>query len=232
MKYVIQKSEDRGQANHGWLHARFSFSFSQYHNPQRMGFGKLRVLNDDTIAAGKGFGSHPHDNMEIITIPTSGMLAHKDNTGSEETLGPGEIQVMSAGSGIVHSEYNASVTEDLRLFQMWIETNAPDATPRHATKKIDLKKEELTKIVSGNESESTIFIHQDAAVWMGAFSNEKKIVFETQIQRGTFIMVVEGSAIISGQTLSVRDSMEITDTQHIEILVSSETRLLVIDVPM
>lgn len=232
MKINIQRSNERGDANHGWLHARFSFSFADYYNPNRMGFGKIVVLNDDTISPGKGFGEHPHENMEIISIPTEGELSHKDNTGSEEVIVPGQIQVMSAGSGILHSEYNHSKEKDLRLFQIWIETNKKNAEPRHETKVLNLDKNKLTKIVSGNKDEDTIFIYQDASIWLGEFESKNDITFETNKERGTFIMVVEGSAIIEGEKLSRRDSIEIEDTQNIKIETRENTKLLVIDTPM
>ncbi|MGK0209493.1 MAG: redox-sensitive bicupin YhaK (pirin superfamily), partial [Patescibacteria group bacterium] len=192
MKKTIQRSNERGDANHGWLHARFSFSFSEYYNPKRMGFGKIRVLNDDTIAPGKGFGAHPHDNMEIISIPTEGQLAHKDNTGAQEVIIPGQIQVMSAGSGIIHSEYNYSNKEETRLFQIWIETNKINADPRHITKTLDLGKNKLTKVVSGDKEEDTAFIYQDASISLGNFDTETTIEVKPKKERGTFIMIIEG----------------------------------------
>ncbi|MEK6918339.1 MAG: pirin family protein [Nanoarchaeota archaeon] len=140
MKKEIHKAETRGKSDISWLHSRFSFSFANYHNPNKMGFGKLRVLNDDVIEPSKGFGSHPHDNMEIITILTEGELIHKDSTGVEEVLAPGKIQVMSAGSGIVHSEYNNSKTDKLKLFQIWIDAKKQDIKPSHDKKTFNLNK--------------------------------------------------------------------------------------------
>lgn len=232
MKKKIQRSEERGRANHGWLQARFSFSFAGYYNPDRMGFGKILVLNDDTISPAKGFGMHPHENIEIISIPTEGELAHKDNTGSEEIIIPGQIQVMSAGLGIVHSEYNNSKDKNVRLFQIWIETNKKNVEPRHKTSTLNLKQNKLTKIVSGNKDEETLFIYQDASIWLGEFDSVSEISFKTKPERGTFIMIVEGSAVIEGEVLNKRDSIEIEDTENIKIKTNKGTKLLVIDTPM
>jgi len=228
----VQRSKDRGGANHGWLHARFSFSFAEYYNPERMGFGKIRVLNDDTISPENGFGTHPHNNMEIISIVTEGELTHKDNTGAEEVIVPGMIQVMSAGSGILHSEYNNSKTDDVRLFQIWIETNKQDVDPRHVTKTLDIGKNELMKVVSGKEDEDTLFIYQDASIWMGEFDEATEVSFETDKKMGSFIMVVEGSAVIEGESLDRRDSIEIEDTDIIDIEVNDGTKLLLINTVM
>lgn len=232
MKLTIQRADQRGESNHGWLHARFSFSFANYYDPKRMGFGKLRVLNDDAVAPKNGFGMHPHSNMEIISIPTEGQLAHKDNTGSEEIIVPGQIQVMSAGSGIMHSEYNPSQTKETRLFQIWIETGKQNVDPRHETKKINLKINELTKIVSGNKQEDTLFIYQDVSLWLGKFDAVKTIEFQTKMNRGTFIMVIEGSAKIANNILNKRDSVEIEQTDNIPIETNEHTKLLIIDTPM
>jgi len=230
MKKNIHRSEQRGEAKHDWLHSRFSFSFADYNEPSRMGFGKLRVLNDDTIAPGKGFGTHPHNNMEIISIPLFGELAHKDNTGKEEVIVPGQIQVMSAGSGILHSEYNHSKEKEVKLFQIWIETSKQNVEPRHETRTLHLEKNKLIKVVSGNKE--TLFIYQDASIWLGEFDSPSKLSFETTSERGTFIMVIEGSAVIEDEVLNERDSIEISDTTKINIEADKGTKLLVIDTVM
>lgn len=232
MKITIQKANQRGMRDHGWLQARFSFSFADYWNPNRMGFGELLVLNDDTIAPGKGFGAHPHDNMEIITIPTQGELAHEDSTGSKEVIKPGQIQVMSAGSGVVHSEFNHSKTEPARLFQIWIETAHLNVEPRHETKTLNLKKNQLNKIVSGNKEEDTLFIFQDASIFLGEFDTTQTINFSTKKERGTFIMIIEGSVTINNTILHERDSIEIEEAHNIIVDVTKETKLLIIDIPM
>ena len=232
MKKNIHRANERGEAKHDWLHTRFSFSFADYHNPERMGFGKLLVLNDDIIAPAKGFGTHPHDNMEIISIPTQGELAHKDNTGVEEVIIPGQIQVMSAGTGILHSEYNHSKTSDVGLFQIWIETNKRNVDPRHETKTLNLEKNKLVKVVSGDKDSNTLFIYQDASIWLGEFDKNSTLSFETNTNRGIFIMVVEGSATVEKEVLNKRDSIEIKDADNIRLEADKDTKLLLIDVPM
>lgn len=232
MKKNIHRASERGEAKHDWLHTRFSFSFADYHNPQRMGFGKLLVLNDDIIAPAKGFGTHPHDNMEIISIPIQGELAHKDNTGVEEVIVPGQIQVMSAGTGILHSEYNHSKTNDVALFQIWIETNKRNVDPRHETKTLNLEKNKLVKVVSGDNTPNTLFIHQDASIWLGEFDKSSNFSFKTNNNKGIFIMVIEGSATVEEEILNKRDSIEIEDANNIQLKVDKGTKLLLIDVPM
>lgn len=229
MKINIHRANERGGASYDWLKTKYSFSFADYYNPGRMGFGKIRVLNDDIIAPDAGFGTHSHDNMEIITIPLSGELAHKDSTGSEEVIVPGQIQVMSAGSGIQHSEYNHSKNNEVRLFQIWIETNQPNVEPRHKTKTLNLEKNKLVKIVSGDKNPDTLFIYQDASIWLGEFNQALKLLFETNLKRGAFILVIEGLAKIENEILNKRDSIEIEDTNNIQIEVSGNTKLLLID---
>lgn len=231
MKKIIQISSERGEANHEWLHAKFSFSFSEYYNPNRMGFGKIVVLNDDIISPGKGFGAHPHENMEIITIPTFGEIAHEDDNGSRGVIKVGQIQVMSAGKGIIHSEYNNSKSEDLKLFQIWIEPNEKNVKPRYETKTLNFEKNKLVKIVSGNKNEDTLFIHQDASIHLGEFENNETVDFKTGKERGTFIMLIEGSAIIEKELLEKRDSIEIIEAQKINMLITKGAKLLIIDTP-
>jgi len=229
MKKNIHRANDRGQANYGWLDTKYSFSFANYYNPNRMGFGKIRVLNDDIIAPGAGFDTHHHDNMEIITIPLEGKLAHQDSTGSKEVIGPGQIQVMSAGHGIQHSEYNHSSTQDLKLFQIWIETNQPDAQPRHETKTLNLTKNKLNKIVSGEKNSDSIFIYQDANIWLGDFDQATPILLPLTARRAVFIMVITGSLKIDQETLNARDAIEIETTDAIKININSHTKILIID---
>lgn len=225
----IHRANDRGGADYGWLKTKYSFSFAGYYNPDRMGFGKIRVLNDDIIAPGAGFDTHPHDNMEIITIPLAGELAHQDSTGSAEVIIPGQIQVMSAGSGIEHSESNNSTEKDLKLFQIWIETNKPDANPRHETKTLNLEKNKLTKIVSGAKDADTIFIYQDANIWLGEFDNDKETTIPITSPRAVFIMVIEGSLKINEDILNTRDAIEIETDQTINLETIDNAKILIID---
>jgi redox-sensitive bicupin YhaK (pirin superfamily) len=198
-----------------------------------MGFGALRVLNDDIIAPGKGFQMHQHKDMEIITIVTKGELAHKDSTGSSGILTPGEVQVMSAGTGIVHSEYNSSKKEYLELFQLWIYPDRKGITPRYDQKRFDEKQYDgKLKAVASNRKDETLFINQDAAVSLGNFKKGKKIKLKIDENRGSFILVIEGSIIIEKEELKKRDSIEMTGKQDFEIMFSDDAKLLVIEIPM
>ena len=230
MKKEIHRSGDRGKSELSWLSSRFSFSFAGYSNSERNGFGKLLVFNDDTIAPGKGFGAHSHDNMEIITLVTKGELEHQDDLGNKEVLHVGEMQVMSAGRGITHSEHNHSKTKSLELFQLWIETARPEITPRHETKVINLRDNELTLVVSGQKRYNILFINQDATISLGKFTEEKEITYSLGKSRGLFIFVIEGDVVIDGMALSRRDSIEITEVNKIDILVKSGLYLMVVDV--
>ena len=229
---IIHRADERGKNDLGWLKSSFSFSFANYHNPQRMGFGKLRVLNDDYIAQGKGFGAHQHSNMEIITIPLSGELVHKDSIGKKEVLVPGQIQAMSAGSGITHSEFNNSTTKPLELFQIWIETKEEDILPRHETKTLSLKDNKLTKIVSGIKSKDTLYIHQDASIHLGNFTKEEELSYKMGKNHGVFIMAVEGSVKVENETLNKRDSVEITGLTEIKIKPTASSKLILIDLSL
>jgi len=232
MVKIVHRSEERGKSELGWLSSRFSFSFAGYSNSKRNGFGKLLVVNDDVIAPGKGFGAHSHDNMEIITLVTKGELKHKDSLGNVELIKDGEMQVMSAGRGITHSEYNHSKTAPLELFQIWIETARPEITPRHETKAINLRDNELIKVVSGQKKDNVLFINQDATIYLGKFNEEKEINYNIGNGRGIFIFVIEGYAVVNGMAISRRDSIEITDTSEINILAKPELYLMVVEVPL
>lgn len=228
----INYSSERGESYLGWLKSRFSFSFSNYYNPERNGFGKLLVFNDDSIAPGKGFLPHNHDNMEIITLVCSGELVHKDSIGNSEVIKEGEMQVMSAGRGITHSEFNNLKDKSLELFQIWIETSKEDIMPRHDKKKIDLENNRLNIVVSGNKKDNALFIHQDAKIFLGKFDKEVKINYNLEKGRGFFAFVIDGNCLIEGDKLSSRDSIEIGDIDKIEILTSKGLYLMIIDVPL
>ncbi len=228
----IHRSKERGKSELGWLHSRFSFSFADYSNPSRVGFGKLLVLNDDVIEAGKGFGAHSHDNMEIITLVLHGELQHKDSLGNSEIVREEEMQVMSAGRGITHSEYNYSKTEKLELFQIWIETARPEITPRHETRKINLKDNHLSLVVSGKRDDEVLFINQDAKLYLGRYNKEDKISYPLAKDRGLFVFVVSGKLEVEGNKLSARDSIEITDLLNIEIKTSKDSYFMLIDTTM
>ncbi len=231
MKKELHKSTERGKSELGWLSSRFSFSFNGYYNPKRTGFGKLLVLNDDVIEPGKGFGMHPHKDMEIITIVTEGALEHKDNTGSIGVIGPGEVQVMSAGRGIIHSEYNHSNEEQVKLFQIWILPNKNGLKPRYGQKKFDFDKNQFTEVVSGNKNSKTLYINQEARISMGIFGKGKKIKYNLKKGNGVFVLIIEGSATVEGENLEKRDALEISEAESFEVIVREKSQIMVIEVP-
>jgi len=235
MNTVIHKADTRGSEDHGWLKVNHTFSFANYHNPQRMHFGVLRVLNDDTIAGGRGFSTHPHDNMEIITIPLEGDLEHKDDMGNGTVIKSGDIQVMSAGTGIYHSEFNAHPDLPVKVLQIWIFPNKKNVTPRYDQISIrDLSTpNELYQILSPNESDKGVWIHQEAWFNIGEF-NEKKSLDYTLHSRsnGVYAFILEGDVEIEGVKLSRRDGMGIWNTNSIKISAEKNSRILLMEVPM
>ncbi len=234
MKTILHKAHERGHANHGWLNANHSFSFGQWYNPEKIHFGKLRVLNDDIVKAGYGFGEHSHDNMEIITIPLKGALEHKDNTGGNGVIQKNDVQVMSAGSGIMHSEFNHSKTEEVNLFQLWIFTNQQNVTPRYDQKTFDPidRKNKFQNLVAPFGSEG-LWIYQDAWISMGNFDENISATYSiNKSGNGVYIVVVEGEVEVNGNILSKRDAIGIWDVDAIEIKNISATELLIIEVPM
>ena len=235
MKKIIFKAETRGHANHGWLDAHHTFSFAGYHDPSRVHFGMLRVLNDDVIAEGRGFGAHPHDNMEIITIPLSGAIQHNDNTGNASVIRSGDVQIMSAGTGIVHAEANASAAEKLSLFQIWIFPKEENIKPRYDQRTYlpENRKNKFEVVVSPEESENSLWINQDAWLSLGDFENGKKVDYQTHLKgNGVFIQVIEGSVEVSGETLNKRDAIGISEEENISLSFSTDARILIIEVPM
>ena len=235
-KSVFHAAETRGHANHGWLDAHHSFSFAGYQDRDRMHFGVLRVLNDDKIAGGMGFGSHPHDNMEIITIPLEGQLLHKDNMGNNgAVINPGDIQVMSAGTGVVHSEYNNTKT-DLKLLQIWLFPNKQNVTPRYGQVSLNLadRKNKFQQILSPSETDEGVWIHQDAWFSLGVFEKDKAERYTIKKPgNGVYAFVISGTATINGQELKTRDAYGIWDTDSFDINIASDnTEVLLMDVPM
>jgi redox-sensitive bicupin YhaK (pirin superfamily) len=232
---VIHKANERGHADHGWLNAYHSFSFANWYNPDKVQFGVLRVLNDDTIAPGMGFGTHPHDNMEIITIPLEGDLAHKDSMGNEEIIKFGDVQVMSAGTGIRHSEFNPNEDKRTKLLQIWLFPNKRNVEPRYQQITLDVKdrQNKLQQILSPNPEDAGVWIHQDAWFHMGKF---KKGITETYTvkrnENGVYAFVISGSVTINGQVLETRDALGITNTEQLEITAHSDAEILLMDIPM
>lgn len=233
---ILVKAQERGHANHGWLDTNHTFSFANYYNPDRMHFGVLRVLNDDHVAAGAGFGTHPHENMEIITIPLEGDLEHKDSMGTKEVIRQGDVQVMSAGTGIYHSEYNANKDKAVKFFQIWLFPNKRNVEPRYDQISLDLADmdNQFMQILSPNPDDAGVWIHQNAWFDMGKFDSGKKFKHQLRSPQGNglFAMVVDGEFKINGQTLSHRDGFGIWDVQDIEIESLQTGRLLLMEVPM
>ncbi len=232
---VLHKADTRGVADHGWLNSRHTFSFANYHNPERMHFGVLRVLNDDRVAAGMGFGTHPHDNMEIISIPLEGDLEHKDSMGNVAVIKHGDVQVLSAGTGITHSEYNKNKDQQVKFLQIWMFPNKRNVTPRYdqLALKLDERHNKLQQILSPNADDAGVWVHQDAWFHLGQF--DKDFSTEYQIKKvgnGVYAFVLSGDVSINGQALNARDGFGIWDTDKITIKADSNAELLLMDVPM
>ena len=235
MKKAFHAANTRGNANHGWLNANHSFSFANYHNPERMNFGALRVLNDDTIAAGKGFGTHPHENMEIITIPLEGDLEHKDSMGNIGVINEGEIQVMSAGTGVHHSEYNKNADQAVKVLQLWVFPKKQNVTPRYDQMSVrDLKKpNDFYQVLSPNSEDAGMWVHQDTWFHLGEFDVEKSLDYTLKKPgNGVYVFVIEGSFNVEGENLKKRDAIGIWDTETITFTAQSESKVLLVEVPM
>lgn len=235
MKKTVIRSNTRGHADHGWLNAWHSFSFATYNDPSRVHFGALRVLNDDTIAGGTGFDMHPHDNMEIITIPTRGALEHKDSMGNHGVIRAGDIQVMSAGTGIYHSEFNHSKTDECRLFQIWLFPNKKNVKPRYDQLTLDVskRKNKFQQIISPNEGEEGSWIHQDAWFHMAAMDEGIELKYDLKRpENGIYLMVIEGEVSVESETLQRRDAIAIEEGNSIQVKALKNSEILVMDVPM
>ena len=235
MKTVFHPSDSRGYANHGWLEARHSFSFASWYQPDRLHFGALRVLNDDIIQGGMGFGTHPHDNMEIVTIPLKGDLEHKDSMGNSAVIREGDIQVMSAGTGVQHSEYNNSPDKEINLFQLWLFPNKQNVKPRYDQLPIRSlhQKNEFLQILSPSANDQGVWIHQDA--WMHILDADKGQSFDYVLQspeNGVYLIVIEGEVEVDNQTLFRRDAIGIWETDKLTIKTKTDAELLLVQVPM
>jgi redox-sensitive bicupin YhaK (pirin superfamily) len=235
MNKVVHKAGTRGHANHGWLNTYHTFSFSSYHHPERMHFGALRVLNDDQVKAGQGFGTHPHDNMEIISIPLEGDLEHKDSMGNATVIKEGDVQVMSAGTGIYHSEYNKNQDKDVKFLQIWVFPNKKDVSPRYDQVSIkDIEEHnKFYQIVSPYANEKGVWIHQDAWFSMGNFTKGSADEYEIKKDgNGVYAFLLEGEATIEGETLSQRDGIGVWNVSSLKINATENARVLLMDVPM
>lgn len=235
MKTVLFKASERGTADYGWLKPNYYFSFAQYHDPKKVHFGLLRVLNDDFIAGGGKFHTHPHDNMEIVTIPFTGAIEHKDSTGGQGVIKAGDVQIMSAGTGVQHSEANASATDPVTLFQIWVFPKERNIKPRYDQRNfsIDDRKDKWQIVVSPNESDNGLWINQDARFAMTNLTAGKEITYHNGFKgNGVFLVVIKGSVKVNGQELGTRDAIGIYDVDEFNISASEDAELLAIEIPM
>lgn len=235
MNKVFFSADTRGHADHGWLNANYSFSFGNYFNRDRMNFGALRVLNDDTISPGKGFGYHPHENMEIITIPLKGDLEHKDSMGNLGIINEGEIQVMSAGSGIFHSEFNKNSDKSINLLQLWVLPKRENVEPRYDQCSIQglRKLNSFYMVLSPHPEDNVMWIHQDAWFHLGDFDKDTSIDYELKRKgNGVYIFVIEGNFNVSNQKLNKRDALGVWNTDIISFKAQPNSRVLLVEVPM
>lgn len=234
MNTVIHKADSRGTAFFGWLNSRHTFSFGRYYNADRTNFGALRVLNDDIVEGGKGFGTHPHDNMEIVSIPLVGDLEHQDSTGNIEVIRQGDVQIMSAGYGLTHSEYNHSKTDKINFLQIWILPKERDIAPRYQqiTFSPEDRKNKLQTVVAPDD-DSALWINQDAWFTRTDLDVEKGITYDYhQAGNGVYAFLIEGEATINGQALKRRDGVGFADTEQLDIQAVENAELLLIEVPM
>ena len=233
---VLHKAQSRGKANHGWLKSFHTFSFANYYNPERMNFGALRVLNDDTVEAGMGFGTHPHQNMEIISIPLEGDLEHKDSMGNVSVIRHGDVQVMSAGTGIYHSEYNKNADSEVKFLQIWVIPNQSNVQPRYdqITLRQEDRKNKLQQILSPNADDEGVWIHQHAWFYLGTFDAAMAVEHAAHMKNnGMYAFVLKGSFEIEGQELSERDGLGIWAVDAVKIkALESASELLLMEVPM
>ena len=235
MKTILHKANTRGHANHGWLDSYHTFSFAGYHNPERNHFGVLRVLNDDTVSGGMGFGTHPHDNMEIVSIPLSGTLAHKDSTGRSEIINTGDVQIMSAGSGISHSEFNASKTAQVNLFQVWLFPKQKDITPRYEQKTFDTagRHNQWQTVVSPDEQDNAVWINQDAKFSLAQIDAGTQLDYKNAFAgTGIYFFVLEGKVNIAGKELNKRDALGVSEANEVVLKATDKSFILAIEVPM
>jgi quercetin 2,3-dioxygenase len=232
---VLHKADTRGHADHGWLNSYHTFSFANYYNPDRMHFGVLRVLNDDSVEAGMGFGTHPHDNMEIISIPLEGDLEHKDSMGNVAMIKNGDVQVMSAGSGVTHSEYNKNQDKLVKFLQIWVFPNKRNVTPRYdqITLKEADRHNKLQQIISPSTDDEGVWIHQNAWFHLGKFDNNHTQEYKLKSKgNGIYLFVLNGDIVVNEQTLSTRDGLGIWDTESITIESVTNSEFLIMEVPM
>lgn len=235
MKTIFHAANSRGDANHGWLKSKHTFSFANYHNPERMGFGALRVINDDFVIGGQGFGKHSHRDMEIISIPLSGKLGHGDNIGNEGIIETGEIQVMSAGTGITHSEMNGDANEPVKFLQIWVIPNKMNVAPRYQQIRMSdiIQPNEFNQVLSPNADDAGVWIHQNAWFSMGDFDKGQTQTYQLKDARnGVYIFVISGKVVVNGNTLNTRDGLGVWDTESVTMDVEEAANVLIMEVPL
>lgn len=230
---AMLKNSNRGAADHGWLQSNHSFSFGQYYNPEQMGFGPLIVINEDRVAPNKGFGTHGHENMEIISYVIKGALAHKDSMGNGSVIQYGDVQRMSAGTGVRHSEFNHSETERVHFLQIWIEPNVKEIAPSYEEKHFDpaSKTGQLRLIASPNRKDGSVLIHQDAYIYASILNGTDAIEHHIEGARTAYVHVIRGQIDVSGETLKTGDALKITETNLIEFSNANEVEFLLFDLP-
>ena len=235
MNTILHKANTRGHANHGWLDTNHTFSFANYYNPDRMNFGALRVLNDDFVDGGMGFGRHPHDNMEIISIPLAGDLEHKDSMGNVAVIKQNDVQILSAGTGIHHSEYNKNPDKKVNFLQIWVFPKERNIQPRYDQQsfKPEDRDNRLQQIVSPSKSDAGVWINQDAWFYLGKFKKGFQTDYDIkQKGNGVYVFVLEGDVGINGQPLNKRDGFGVWNTDKVSIMADSNTEILLMEVPM
>lgn len=234
MKTILHEANKRGHANFGWLDSHHSFSFGHWYDPEKVHFGALRVLNDDVVTGGQGFGAHPHDNMEIVSIPLYGALKHKDSTGRSEVIKQFDVQIMSAGSGITHSEFNASETEAVNFLQIWVLPKKRNIDPRYEQKTfLPAERSNRFQTVVAPDDAAAVWINQDAWFSLGNFEPAFKTEYKLHAEgNGVYVFVIEGSITVNGQQLNKRDALGISDVDQLDIITGTTSEILLIEVPM
>lgn len=235
MNGILHKNESRGLADHGWLLSRHTFSFADYHNPQRVRFGLLRVINDDIVKPEMGFATHPHENMEIVSIPLAGALRHQDSMGNRHVISAGEVQIMSAGTGLTHSEYNNSAKDDVKFLQIWVFPKEKQITPRYGQLRFDAadRHNRFQVVVSPQASDATIWINQDAWFSMVNLDAGKQTRYQKKREEnGVYYFVLEGQVNIDGHAMARRDGLGLTQGDNSLVRAETDVELLAIEVPM
>lgn len=232
--YILHRASERGKADHGWLKSYHSFSFANYHDPKKMNFGLLRVLNDDTVAGGGGFGTHPHENMEIISIPLQGDLEHKDSMGNTTVIREGDVQIMSAGTGVLHSEYNKNPNEEVKFLQIWVFPKERNIEPRYDQKSFSrsILTNAFTTVVAPDDDRA-VWINQDAWFTLANFEPGQSATYRFRRHfTGVYVFVIEGHAIVDGYELAKRDALAVWNTSTLDIKMNQASEILLIEVPM